>query len=214
MIIAIDGPAASGKSVTAKKVAKKLNFLHLNTGLMYRALTLHLINLDVDINNENNILVALDKIKITFDPMDSDKILLNNEDVSLSIRSNQVDLNVSKVSAIKLVRQRLVDQQRKIADNNNIVIEGRDIGTHVFPNADYKFFLTADILVRAQRRYNDNNSVDTNLDDILNDLKQRDKLDENRKHSPLRISDDAIVIDTSNLNIKDQVNRIVNIINK
>ena len=93
-------------------------------------------------------------------------------------------------------------------------IEGRDIGTYVFPNADYKFFLTADILVRAQRRYNDNNSVDTNLDDILNDLKQRDKLDENRKHSPLRISDDAIVIDTSNLNIKDQVNRIVNIINK
>ena len=213
MIIAIDGPAASGKSVTAKKVAEELGFMHLNTGSMYRALTLHFIELDVDIKNEEDILEALDSFEIRFDSGDPNKIFLSDKDVSLSIRSSHIDLKVSKISAVKMVREKLVDHQRQIANNNNIVIEGRDIGTYVFPKAEYKFFLTADIKVRAKRRYEDISTISNNLDQILNDLKKRDEYDKNRKHSPLTKADDAIVIDTSQIDIKEQVKRIINIIN-
>ena len=213
MIIAIDGPAASGKSVTAKKVAEELGFMHLNTGSMYRALTLHFLELNVDINNEKDILKALDSIEIRFDSEDPNKIFLNDKDVTLNIRSNSVDLNVSKVSAVRSVRQKLVEQQRKIANNINIVIEGRDIGTHVFPMAQFKFFLIADIEVRAKRRYEDVSDINKNFDQILNDLIKRDKYDRNRSYSPLTKADDAIVIDTSKIDIKEQVTRIVNIIN-
>ena len=214
MIIAIDGPAASGKSVTAKKVADKLDFLHLNTGLMYRAVTLHFINSGVNINNETDILSGLKKMSILFDSMDSNKILLNGQDVSKIIRNKLIDSKVSEVSAIRSVREKLVVQQREIAKNNDIVIEGRDIGSYVFPNADFKFFLTADINVRAKRRYEQKKIKDVSLNNVLFDLKQRDKYDKNRKYSPLVISDDAIVIDTSDLNIEEQVNKIVKIINK
>jgi len=213
MIIAIDGPAASGKSVTAKKVAEELGFMHLNTGSMYRALTLHFIELDVDIKNEEDILEALDSFEIRFDSGDPNKIFLSDKDVSLSIRSSHIDLKVSKISAVKMVREKLVYHQRKIANNNNIVIEGRDIGTYVFPKAEFKFFLTADIKVRAKRRYEDISTISNNLDQILNDLKKRDEYDKNRKHSPLTKADDAIVIDTSQIDIKEQVKRIINIIN-
>ena len=214
MIIAIDGPAASGKSVTAKKVANKLNYLHLNTGSMYRAVTLHFINLDVDINDEVEILFALKKMSILFDSENLNKILLNGKDVSKVIRNSLIDSKVSQVSAIRSVREKLVVQQREIADNNDIVMEGRDIGSYVFPNADYKFYLTADIKVRAQRRYQEKKLKDVDFNEILLDLKQRDKYDANRKYSPLIISDDAIVIDTSDLNITEQVDKIVQIINK
>jgi len=213
MIIAIDGPAASGKSVTAKKVAEELGFMHLNTGSMYRALTLHFLELNVDINNEKDILKALDSIEIRFDSEDPNKIFLNDKDVTLNIRSNSVDLNVSKVSAVRSVRQKLVEQQRKIANNINIVIEGRDIGTHVFPMAQFKFFLIADIEVRAKRRYEDVSDINKNFNQILNDLIKRDEYDRNRSYSPLTKADDAIVIDTSKIDIKEQVTRIVNIIN-
>ena len=214
MIIAIDGPAASGKSVTAKKVADKLDFLHLNTGLMYRAVTLHFINSGVNINNETDILSGLKKMSILFDSMESNKILLNGQDVSKIIRNKLIDSKVSEVSAIRSVREKLVVQQREIAKNNDIVIEGRDIGSYVFPNADFKFFLTADINVRAKRRYEQKKIKDVSLNNVLFDLKQRDKYDKNRKYSPLVIPDDAIVIDTSDLNIEEQVNKIVKIINK
>ena len=214
MIIAIDGPAASGKSVTAKKVADKLDFLHLNTGLMYRAVTLHFINSGVNINNKTDILSGLKKMSILFDSMDSNKILLNGQDVSKIIRNKLIDSKVSEVSAIRSVREKLVVQQREIAKNNDIVIEGRDIGSYVFPNADFKFFLTADINVRAKRRYEQKKIKDVSLNNVLFDLKQRDKYDKNRKYSPLVISDDAIIIDTSDLNIEEQVNKIVKIINK
>ena len=213
MIIAIDGPAASGKSVTAKKVAEELGFMHLNTGSMYRALTLYFLELNVDINNEKDILKALDSIEIRFDSEDPNKIFLNDKDVTLNIRSNSVDLNVSKVSAVRLVRQKLVEQQRKIANNINIVIEGRDIGTHVFPMAQFKFFLIADIEVRAKRRYEDVSDINKNFNQILNDLIKRDEYDRNRSYSPLTKADDAIVIDTSRIDLKEQVTRIVNIIN-
>ena len=213
MIVAIDGPAASGKSVTAKKVAEELGFVHLNTGSMYRALTLHFIELNVDINNEKDILDALDSIDIRFDSEDPNKIFLNDKDVTLNIRSSSVDLNVSKISAVRSVREKLVEQQRKIANNINIVIEGRDIGTHVFPMAQFKFFLIADIEVRARRRYKDVSDINKDFDQILNDLIKRDEYDRNRRYSPLTKADDAIVIDTSEIDIKEQVTRIVNIIN-
>tara|TARA_Y100001968_G_scaffold78667_1_gene69908 strand:+ start:213 stop:857 length:645 start_codon:yes stop_codon:yes gene_type:complete len=214
MIIAIDGPAASGKSVTAKNVAKKLNFLHLNTGSMYRAVTLYFINLDVDINNEAEINSALKNISILFDFKDLNKILLNGKDVTEFIRNSLVDSKVSQVSALKSVRKKMVMQQREIAYNNDIVMEGRDIGSYVFPNADYKFYLTADVRVRAKRRYEEKKIKHIDFNDVLFDLKQRDAFDKNRKFSPLIVSEDAIIIDTSTLNIDEQVDKIVKIINK
>ena len=214
MIIAIDGPAASGKSVTAKNVAKKLNFLHLNTGSMYRAVTLYFINLDVDINNEAEINSALKNISILFDFKDLNKILLNGKDVTEFIRNSLVDSTVSQVSALKSVRKKMVMQQREIAYNNDIVMEGRDIGSYVFPNADYKFYLTADVRVRAKRRYEEKKIKHIDFNDVLFDLKQRDAFDKNRKFSPLIVSEDAIIIDTSTLNIDEQVDKIVKIINK
>ena len=214
MIIAIDGPAASGKSVTAKNVAKKLNFLHLNTGSMYRAVTLYFINLGVDINNEAEIISALKNMSILFDVKDLNKILLNGKDVTEFIRNSLVDSTVSQVSALKSVRKKMVMQQREIAYNNDIVMEGRDIGSYVFPNADYKFYLTADVRVRAKRRYEEKKIKHIDFNDVLFDLKQRDAFDKNRKFSPLIVSEDAIIIDTSTLNIDEQVDKIVKIINK
>ena len=214
MIIAIDGPAASGKSITAKKVAKKLDFLHLNTGSMYRAVTLHFLNLNVNLNNESEIITALDKICISFDSMNANKILLNEENVSGLIRTDLVNAKVSLVSAIKSVREKLVIQQRELALDNNVVMEGRDIGSYVFPNAQYKFYLTADVEIRAKRRYEENKLSHVDFKKVLFDLKKRDKIDKSRKYSPLVISDEAIIIDTTLLSIDEQVEKIIKIINK
>ena len=148
MIIAIDGPAASGKSVTAKTVAKKLEYIHINTGSMYRAVTLHFLEKKINLDDRANFKKELKKIKINFNIQN--RIFINDIDVSSKLRDDFINNNVSKVSAVKLVRDKLVSLQRSIAKNNNVVMEGRDIGTTVLPNADYKFFLTADIEVRAK----------------------------------------------------------------
>ena len=212
MIIAIDGPSASGKSTTAKAVSKRLGFIHLDTGAMYRAVTLGISESEIELNNHNEVKLYLKSLKIEFDQ--NDQIILNGKNVTDSIRTVKISSSVSKVSAILEVREKMVQVQRNIAGDNNCVLEGRDIGTVVFPNADFKFFLIADITIRAKRRFSDlqeSNELLT-LNELIESIRKRDELDSKRNLSPLRQAKDAIVIDTSFLTIEQQVNRIVEIV--
>ena len=212
MIIAIDGPSASGKSTTAKAVSKRLGFIHLDTGAMYRAVTLGISESEIELNNHNEVKLYLKSLKIEFDQ--NDQIILNGKNVTDSIRTVKISSNVSKVSAILEVREKMVQVQRNIAGDNNCVLEGRDIGTVVFPNADFKFFLIADITIRAKRRFEDlqeSNELLT-LNELIESIKKRDELDSKRNLSPLRQAKDATIIDTSFLTIEQQVSKIVEIV--
>ena len=208
-IIALDGPSGSGKSTIANILAKKLKISYLNTGSMYRAVTLFFL--------ENNIKKS-DKIdidllrKINID-IKGDKVFLNEKDVSEKIRNKEVTENVSWVSSIFLVRKFLVDMQRKISQNKSIILDGRDIGTVVFPNAKYKFFLVASSEVRAKRRY-EQNEIDKSLEEIQKDIEKRDYLDSHREISPLKKVEDAIEIDSSNLTIDETIEEIINKMDK
>ena len=209
MIIAIDGPSASGKSTTAKAVSKRLGFIHLDTGAMYRAVTLGISESEIELNNHNEVKLYLKSLKIKFDQ--NDQIMLNGKNVTDLIRTVKISSNVSKVSAILEVREKMVQVQRNIAGDNNCVLEGRDIGTVVFPNADFKFFLIADITIRAKRRFSDlqeSNELLT-LNELIESIRKRDELDSKRNHSPLRQANDAIIIDTSSLTINQQIDKIV-----
>lgn len=208
-IIALDGPSGSGKSTIANILAKKLKISYLNTGSMYRAVTLFFL--------ENNIKKS-DKIdidllrKINID-INEDRVFLNEKDVSDKIRNKEVTENVSWVSSIFLVRKYLVDMQRKISQNKSIILDGRDIGTVVFPNAKYKFFLVASSEVRAKRRY-EQNEIDKSLEEIQKDIEKRDYLDSHREISPLKKAEDAIEIDSSNLTIDETIEEIINKMDK
>ena len=209
MIIAIDGPSASGKSTTAKAVSKRLGFIHLDTGAMYRAVTLGISESEIELNNHNEVKLYLKSLKIEFDQ--NDQIMLNGKNVTDLIRTVKISSNVSKVSAILEVREKMVQVQRNIAGDNNCVLEGRDIGTVVFPNADFKFFLIADITIRAKRRFSDlqeSNELLT-LNELIESIRKRDESDSKRNHSPLRKANDAIIIDTSSLTINRQIDIIV-----
>lgn len=208
-IIALDGPSGSGKSTIANILAKKIKISYLNTGSMYRAVTLFFL--------ENNIKKS-DKIdidllrKINID-IKEDKVFLNEKDLSDKIRNKEVTENVSWVSSISLVRKYLVDMQRKISQNKSIILDGRDIGTVVFPNAKYKFFLVASSEVRAKRRY-EQNEIDKSLEEIQKDIEKRDYLDSHREISPLKKAEDAIEIDSSNLTIDETIEEIINKMDK
>ena len=213
MIIAIDGPAASGKSTTARLVAKKLNITYLDTGAMYRALTFQLLKSNVDFDNLDKVSTILGNLTIDmYDHKGTNIIKLNNEDITKQIRSSNVTKNVSEVSALLIVRKSMVVMQREIGYKSDCVVEGRDIGTIVFPNADFKFFMIADIKMRANRRLNEMNQSATvkTFDEIVLDLEIRDDKDTNRQNSPLRKAVDAVEIDTSELTIDEQVNKIIN----
>lgn len=213
MIIAIDGPAASGKSTTARLVAKKLNITYLDTGAMYRALTFQLLKSNVDFDNLDKVSTILGNLTIDmYDHKGTNIIKLNNEDITEEIRSSNVTKNVSEVSALLIVRKSMVVMQREIGYKSDCVVEGRDIGTIVFPNADFKFFMTADIKMRANRRLNEMNQSATvkTFDEIVLALEIRDDKDTNRENSPLRKAVDAVEIDTSELTIDEQVNKIIN----
>tara|TARA_B100002051_G_scaffold163932_1_gene154914 strand:+ start:13 stop:675 length:663 start_codon:yes stop_codon:yes gene_type:complete len=215
MIIAIDGPAASGKSTTAVGVAKRLGITYLDTGAMYRAVTFGLVDNNIRFNDSSNVERFLEKIEIKFSEGSSGVLLtLNDRDITKEIRSVVVTDNVSEVSALKIVRKSMVSIQRKMAEVDDCVLEGRDIGTVVFPNADYKFFLIADQKSRAERRLQDLKSIGENssIDKVMMDLMNRDHKDSTRMHSPLKKSDDAIIIDTSNLGINKVIDKIVNIV--
>jgi cytidylate kinase len=212
MVITIDGPAGVGKTTTAKRLASKLGYQYLDTGAMYRAVTYFLRQNSVDISSEVHVKKMLDilNLELDFTSEDEIKLLLDNVDISTLIRSKEITGAVSEVSAIKAVREKMVKIQKDTAKDGNFVVEGRDIGTVVFPDAKYKFFLTADYDVRAQRRLEDFKRVneELNVNKIKQDLTDRDQYDSSRKLSPLKKAKDAIVIDTSTCTIDDQVNQI------
>ncbi len=217
MIIAIDGPAASGKSTTAIGVAKCLGITYLDTGAMYRAVTFGLIENDIKFEDSSELDNYLKQIKLKLSETKSGVILnLDGRNVSKEIRSSKVTENVSEVSALKSVRDSMVIIQRKLAKKNDCILEGRDIGTVVFPNADFKFFLIADEKSRAKRRQNDLKIMGEkkSIENVIKDINKRDHKDSTRKHSPLTKSEDAIIIDTSNLGINKVIDKIVNIVNK
>ena len=217
MIIAIDGPAASGKSTTAIGVAKCLGITYLDTGAMYRAVTFGLIENDIKFEDSSELDNYLKQIKLRLSETKSGVIInLDGRNISKEIRSSKVTENVSEVSALKNVRDSMVLIQRKMAKKNDCILEGRDIGTVVFPNADFKFFLIAVEIVRAKRRQNDLKKMgeQKSIDNVTTDIIKRDHKDSTRKHSPLIKSENAIIIDTSNLGINKVIDKIVNIVNK
>ena len=208
MIIAIDGPAGAGKSTIAKKVADSLGYVYIDTGAMYRAFTYELLISSISLSDIEEITKVLEKTNIEFK---NNEIFLNNLNVTNEIRSKNVTANVSAVSAIPQVREKLVDLQRKIASESNSILDGRDIGTVVFPNAELKIFLTASVKIRALRRYNELIAKDKNIDinEIEAEIEKRDKLDSSRETSPLIKAADAIEIDTSDLSIDEVANTIL-----
>ncbi len=212
MIIAIDGPAASGKSTTAKLVAKKLKVTYLDTGAMYRAVTLQLLRSKIDFVDIDKVSAILDDLIIDmFDHKGVNIVKINDEDVTGEIRSSNVTKYVSEVSALLSVRESMVVMQREIGHKTDCVIEGRDIGTIVFPNADYKFFMVAEIKMRAKRRLKEMKQLGIvkSVKEVISELESRDQKDSSRDNSPLRKAKDAIEIDTSNLSIDEQVDKII-----
>ena len=215
MIIAIDGPAGSGKSTTAKIVAEKLGISYLDTGSMYRAVTIYFIDNNYSLDSDN-IDDIIDSIRIDIsDESDNQPVILNGRNVTDRLRDSKISSLVSTISSNKKIRDKMVLMQREISKDKSIVVDGRDIGTVVFPDADYKFFITAGIKERALRRYHEislkGNSIE--LIDIEKDIAKRDYLDSTRKNSPLKKAEDAIDIDTTHLNIDEQVNIILKTIN-
>ena len=219
MIVAIDGPAASGKSTAAIGVAKALNITHLDTGAMYRAITYGLLKNKIEFTDLDAVEAYLSSVDLKFVKADKlTKLLLNDSDITENIRSNNINENVSEVSAIKIVREFMVKFQREMSDDIDCVLEGRDIGTVVFPDADFKFFIIASDAARANRRLADLIKVgDKNPGDfevVLEELIIRDHKDSTRDHSPLKKADDALEIDTTHLTINEVVNKIVNTVNQ
>ena len=217
MIVAIDGPAASGKSTTAKMVAKKLEMTYLDTGAMYRAVTLALLRSNTDLDDYDSVCQVVDELELEiYDKGSKTIVKLDGEDISQAIRSLPVTENVSAVSAMKYVRQTMVEIQRNIGNKTNCVVEGRDIGTVVFPDAEFKIFMVADVNMRAKRRFKDLYEMGENrsFQDVLADLKSRDEKDSTRAYSPLQKADEAIEIDTSMLSIDQQVRKIINLAKK
>ncbi|MSS77000.1 (d)CMP kinase [Anaerococcus sp. AGMB00486] len=208
-IIAIDGPSGSGKSTIANELSKKLEISYLNTGSMYRALTLYFLENNIK-KDENINKSLLEKINID---IKNNKVYLNNKNVSLEIRDSFVTENVSWVSSIMAVREYLVKLQRKIASNKSIILDGRDIGTVVFPNAKYKFYLDASPEIRARRRF-EQKEINKSIDEIKDDIIKRDYIDSHREISPLKKADDAYVIDSSNLSIEEVVSKIISYMDK
>lgn len=210
-IITIDGPSGAGKSTVAKLIADKLGFKYLDTGAMYRAVTLYMIENQVDIKNEEEVINALNKLNIGFDS--NYRIYLDSQDITEDIRKEKVVKFVSEVSAISSVRRKMVDLQRDIAKEGNYILDGRDAGSVVFPNADYKFYLEASLEERAKRRYKEELSkeVDISFEAVKESIKKRDKYDCNRKDSPLVVPENAIIIDTTNMTIDEVAEEITDI---
>lgn len=211
IIIAIDGYSSCGKSTLAKGLAKKLNYIYIDTGAMYRATTLYFLNHDVNLEDDKDVRHALGNIRIDFhynQDKGSSDTYLNGIYVEDEIREMRVSNNVSQVSTLLPVRGFLVDQQRQMSEGGGVILDGRDIGTHVFPNAELKIFMDADFQVRAKRRHDElsaKGNTDLTIEEIADNLKHRDHIDSTREHSPLRKAKDAVVLDNSELSMTDQL---------
>ena len=212
MIIAIDGPAGSGKSTIAKLIAEDLGLVYLDTGAMYRLVTLKALN-DGILGNLDKIIKMLDNLNID---IKENGFYLDDIDVSEEIRKPVVSENVSDIAAIREVREKMVDLQRKFSESKNVILDGRDIGTVVFPNADVKIFLVADAKERANRRYKELVAKGENvrIEEIYENILKRDEIDSTRKESPLKKADKAIEVDTTSKNIEEVKNEILNIVRK
>ena len=209
--IAIDGPAGAGKSTVAKKIAKLLNYTYIDTGAMYRAITYKAIQQGVNLIEENKIADIAQSADII---LEGEKIFLDGKDISEEIRKPGVSEKVSLVSKIPKVREILVQKQRKIAEGKNVVMDGRDIGTVVLPDAQFKFFLTASLEERAKRRYRELKTKNVNVSyyEVLKEIENRDTIDSQRDTSPLKIAEDSIVIDTTYLSEEEVLEKLYNII--
>ena len=207
LIVAIDGPAGSGKSTIAKLLAKKYDLTYIDTGAMYRMITLYLLENNIDINDLKEVERVLNTVNLD---MQGDKFYLDNVDESTKIREKRINDNVSKVASIKIVRSNLVDLQRKISNNKDVILDGRDVGTVIFPNAQVKIFLIASPEERARRRYNEflEKKTEITYDEVLKSIKERDHIDSTRDESPFVKADDAIELDSTNLTIEDVINFI------
>ncbi len=211
IIVALDGPAGSGKTTTARLVAQKLGYIYIDTGAMYRAVTLAWLNSGMELT-ENNVNSLVDELTVKLEQSDmGQRTLLNNVDVSDDIRLPEVTKYVSPVSAMAYVREKMVAQQREMGKAGGVVMDGRDIGTVVFPNAELKVFLIASIDARANRRAKEltEKGMIFSVEEIKKQIADRDNYDSSRENSPLRKADDAIEIDTSNITIEEQTNKII-----
>lgn len=212
--VAIDGPAGAGKSTIAKAAAKELGFIYVDTGALYRTIALACVRADV-INNDDDIIALLDKIKVELKYVDGvQSVCLDGEDVSAFIRTPEISMGASKVSAIPAVRAYLLDLQRNIAKENNVIMDGRDIATVVLPNADVKIFLFASPECRAERRYKEliEKGEDVKYEDVLADVNERDYNDSHRDIAPLKPSDESVMADTSKLDLEQSIQLIIDII--
>lgn len=213
--IAIDGPASSGKSTIAKLLAEKYGLVYVDTGAMYRTLTYLALKNKQSLDSEKSLLELLDETKISFDKIEEGQLVYaNNEDVTDAIRGHEVTNNVSKVSAFAKVREELVSRQQEIAEHTGVVMDGRDIGTVVLPDADVKIFLVASVAERAERRYLENTEkgIESDFERLKQEIIDRDAYDSNRKVSPLKQAEDAIRLDTTSLSIPEVVDKCVEII--
>ena len=213
--IALDGPSGSGKSTIAKKLSQKLNILYLDTGAMYRATAIKALSLNIDTFDEQGVKTFIDDIDLEIKYIDGTQhTFLDGQDVSEKIREPHVSMAASNISSLRCVRLKMVDMQRKIASTMSCVLDGRDIGSYVLPNADFKFYITASVDVRADRRYKELTlkGHDVNFNELRKEIEQRDYNDKNRDFSPLKKADDAIEIDTSFMTIDQVLNKVLSYI--
>ena len=212
--VAIDGPAAAGKSTVAKRVATIKGYTYIDTGAMYRAFTLYCINQGINCEDEAACVKVIPEVNIELKP--GNLVFLNGKDVSFDIRTPIVNANVSYIASYKDIRLALVELQRKMAEKDSVIMDGRDIGTYVLPNAEVKIYQIASAETRAIRRYKENQEkgIACTLDDIREDVKKRDYIDSHRAFAPLKPAEDAIPLDTSDMSIEEVVNAIIEIIDK
>ncbi|QPC46715.1 (d)CMP kinase [Mangrovibacillus cuniculi] len=210
--IAIDGPAAAGKSTVAKIVAAKLGYVYIDTGAMYRAITLSALRQDINLNDEKELIKLLKNTSIDLKTSDQgQRVFVNNHDVTDAVRENEVTNSVSYVAKHKLIREEMVERQQQLASMGGVVMDGRDIGTHVIPDAEVKVFLLASVEERAVRRLEDNKArgISSTLEELKREIAARDKIDSEREVAPLKKADDAIELDTTSLSINEVVDRIM-----
>ncbi len=211
LTIAMDGPAGSGKSTIAQRLAEELDYLYLNSGSMYRAMTLLSLRKGEDPTDVCTLTELAKRYRIDFS--DNGKItLLNGEDVSDALRTPEIDRAITDIAKIPEVRHEMVKQQRRIGENGGIIVEGRDVTTVVFPDADLKFYISASVEERAKRRFTEQKAkgIETTLEQVEEEIRIRDEIDESREHSPLRTAEDAIVVDTTSMTIDEAVNFVLN----